>query len=171
MEATAPPVVIGMDPHKRSVTRFAANASHELRAPLAVTQTLLDVARKDPDVDHHELVNRLHAVNNRAIDLTEALLVLSRTDQRSFTRERVDLSLLAEDAAETLPPLAEKRGVAIETAGDPSPTVGSTTLLQQMTTNLVHNAIATWPMTAPCGSRPAHRPARRSSLSRTRAGT
>ena len=54
--------------------RFAANASHELRTPLAVTQTLLDVARKDPDRDNGELVDRLHAVNTRAIDLTEALL-------------------------------------------------------------------------------------------------
>ena len=45
-------------------------------------------------------------VNSRAIDLTEALLVLSRSDQRSFTRERVDLSLIAEEASETLLPLA-----------------------------------------------------------------
>src|SRR5215207_5034689 len=74
--------------------RFAANASHELRTPLAVTQTLLDVARKDPNRDNGELVDRLHFVNTRAIDLTEALLLLSRADQRSFNRERVDLSLL-----------------------------------------------------------------------------
>jgi two-component system sensor histidine kinase VanS len=121
--------------------RFAANASHELRTPLAVIQTLLDVARKDPDVDHRELVNRLQAVNTRAIDLTEALLVLSRADQRSFAREHVDLSLLAEDAAETLLPMAEKRGITIETSGDTTRTVGSPTLLRQMTTNLVHNAI------------------------------
>jgi two-component system, OmpR family, sensor histidine kinase VanS len=121
--------------------RFAANASHELRTPLAVTQTLLDVARRDPDVDHRELLNRLQAVNARAIDLTEALLVLSRTDQRSFTREDVDLSLLAEDAAETLLPLTEKRGVTIVTSGGQSPTIGSPALLQQMVTNLVHNAI------------------------------
>src|SRR3954466_5827773 len=67
--------------------RFAANASHELRAPLAVTQTLLDVARKDRNRDNGELVDRLHAVNTRAIDLTEALLVLSRAEQRSFVRE------------------------------------------------------------------------------------
>ena len=73
--------------------RFAANASHELRTPLAVTQTLLDVARNDPNRDNGELVDRLHAVNTRAIDLTEALLLLSRTDQRSFAREHVDLSL------------------------------------------------------------------------------
>ena len=121
--------------------RFAANASHELRTPLAVTQTLLDVARKDPGVDHRELVSRLQSVNARAIDLTEALLVLSRADQRSFTREDVDLSLLAEEAAETLLPTAEQRGVTIETSGAAAPATGSPTLLQQVTTNLVHNAI------------------------------
>ena len=37
--------------------------------------------------------------------------------------------------------MAEKRGVTIETSGDATPTVGSPALLQQMTTNLVHNAI------------------------------
>jgi two-component system sensor histidine kinase VanS len=121
--------------------RFAANASHELRTPLAVTQTLLEVAGNDPNGDSGELVDRLHAVNTRAIDLTEALLLLSRTDQRSFRREDVDLSLVAEEATETLVPLADKRGVAIETSGDSTPTVGSQALLLQLTTNLVHNAI------------------------------
>ena len=121
--------------------RFAANASHELRTPLAVTQTLLDVARNDPNRDPVELVDRLHAVNTRAIDLTEALLLLSRADQRSFTREHVDLSLIAEEAAETLLSVAEKRGATIETSGDLTPTIGSHALLLQLTTNLVHNAI------------------------------
>src|SRR5687767_2650142 len=121
--------------------RFAANASHELRTPLAVTQTLLDVARNDLNRDNGELVDRLHAVNTRAIDLTEALLVLSRTDQRSFTREHTDLSLLAEEATETLLAFAEERGVTIETSGDMTPTIGSHALLLQLSTNLVYNAI------------------------------
>jgi two-component system sensor histidine kinase VanS len=121
--------------------RFAANASHELRTPLAITQTLLDVARSDPRRDTGELVDRLHLVNARAIDLTEALLLLTRANQRSFSREYVDLSLLAEEASETLLPLAEERGVTIETSGDVAPTIGSHALLLQMTTNLVHNAI------------------------------
>jgi two-component system, OmpR family, sensor histidine kinase VanS len=122
--------------------RFAANASHELRTPLAVTQTLLDVARNDPNRDNGELVDRLHAVNTRAIDLTEALLLLSRADQRSFAREQVDLSLIVEEATETLLPLAEKGGLTIGTSGEETPTIGSHALLLQMTTNLVHNAIA-----------------------------
>ena len=130
-----------LEAHVAEQQRFAANASHELRTPLAITQTLLDVARNDPNRDNGELVDRLHAVNTRAIDLTEALLLLSRADQRSFAREHVDLSLIAEEATETLLPLAEKRGVTIETSGDVTPTIGSHALLLQLTTNLVHNAI------------------------------
>ena len=130
-----------LEAHVAEQQRFAANASHELRTPLAITQTLLDVARSDPDRDAGELVERLHLVNTRAIDLTEALLLLSRADQRSFTREQVDLSLVAEEATETLLPLAEERGITIETSGDVTPTIGSHALLLQMTTNLVHNAI------------------------------
>ncbi|MFD9615547.1 sensor histidine kinase, partial [Streptomyces sp. NPDC059083] len=116
-------------------------ASHELRTPLAITQTLLDVARADPNRGTGELDERLRTVNSRAIALTEALLLLSRADQRSFTREHVDLSLLAEEAAETLLPLAEKNDVTIQTSGEITPTIGSPALLLQMTTNLIHNAI------------------------------
>jgi two-component system sensor histidine kinase VanS len=130
-----------LEAHVAEQQRFAANASHELRTPLAITQTLLDVARNDPSRENGELVDRLHAVNTRAIDLTEALLVLSRADQRSFTSEHVDLSLIAEEATETLLPLAEKRGLTIETSGDATPTIGSHALLLQLATNLVHNAI------------------------------
>jgi two-component system sensor histidine kinase VanS len=130
-----------LEAHVAEQQRFAANASHELRTPLAITQTLLDVARNDQSRDNGELVERLHFVNTRAIDLTEALLMLSRADQRSFLREHVDLSLIAEEATETLLPLAEQRGATIETSGDVTPTIGSPALLQQMTTNLVHNAI------------------------------
>ena len=130
-----------LEAHVAEQQRFAANASHELRTPLATTQTVLDVARKDPNRNNGELVDRLWAVNARAIDLIEALLLLSRADQRSFIREYVDLSLIAEEATETLLPLAEKRGLTIETSSDVTPTVGSHALLLQLGTNLVHNAI------------------------------
>ena len=121
--------------------RFAANASHELRTPLAVTRTLLEVAEKDPDHDERALIARLQLVNSRAIELTEALLTLSRADNRAFARSDVDLSLLAESASETLLPLAEKRGVEIEVTGEQAFATGSPALLQQVATNLLHNAI------------------------------
>jgi two-component system sensor histidine kinase VanS len=130
-----------LEAHVAEQQRFAANASHELRTPLAITQTLLDVARADPNRDTDALIARLRAVNTRAIELTEALLVLSRTEQRSVTREPVDLSLIAEEAAETLLPLAEARGVTVRSVGGVAVTSGSPTLLLQLASNLLHNAI------------------------------
>src|SRR3954447_11002467 len=130
-----------LEAHVDEQQRFAANASHEPRTPLAITQTLLDVARNDQRRGDDELVERLHFVNTRAIELTEALLLLSRADRRSFVREPADLSLIAEEATETLLPFAEQRGATIETSGDATPTMGSPALLLQMAMNLVHNAI------------------------------
>jgi two-component system sensor histidine kinase VanS len=130
-----------LEAHIAEQKRFAANASHELRTPLAITQTLLEVARNDPDRDTDELVERLQVVNTQSIALTEALLLLSRADQQSFAREVVDLSLMAEEASETLLRFAEKHGVTIETSGDVARTIGSRALLLQLTTNLVQNAI------------------------------
>jgi two-component system, OmpR family, sensor histidine kinase VanS len=130
-----------LEAHVSEQQRFAANASHELRTPLAITKTLLDVARTGPSRENGELVERLHAVNTRAIELTEALLLLSRADRRSFTRQHVDMSLIAEEATETLLSLAEQRDLTIEISGEVTPTIGSHPLLLQLATNLVHNAI------------------------------
>ncbi|MFS0853219.1 sensor histidine kinase [Microbacterium sp. 179-I 3D4 NHS] len=130
-----------LEAHLAEQQRFAANASHELRTPLAISQTLLEVARTDPDADTGAVIARLSEVNARAIELTEALLLLSRADRRTFTRQDVDLSLVAEEAVETLLPLADRRGVRIEVGGSPAMTRGSAALLQQLVTNLVHNAI------------------------------
>jgi two-component system, OmpR family, sensor histidine kinase VanS len=130
-----------LESHVTEQQRFAANASHELRTPLAISRTLLDVARNDPTWDRGELIERLHTVNTRAIDLTEALLLLSRGDHGIFPREPVDLSLVAEEAAETLLPLAEARGITLEVTGETAQTVGSAALMLRMVTNLVQNAI------------------------------
>ncbi len=148
-----------LEAHVDEQRRFAANASHELRTPLAISQALLEVARNDPDRDTDALIARLYEVNARAIELTEALLLLSRAERRAFTREDVDLSLAAEEAVETLLPLADRRAVEVE-AGETvahaggvagsgvaasgvagSGVRGSAALLQQLIANLVHNAI------------------------------
>ncbi|MGW0415962.1 sensor histidine kinase [Streptomyces collinus] len=130
-----------LDAHVAEQRRFAANASHELRTPLAISRTLLDVAREDPTGDRGELVARLRAVNTRAIDLTEALLLLGRGDRGNLTHEEVDLSLLAEEAAETLLPLAEQRRTTLDVTGGTARTSGSAELLLRMVTNLVQNAV------------------------------
>jgi two-component system sensor histidine kinase VanS len=130
-----------LEAHVAEQQRFAANASHELRTPLAVTKTLLEVASRDPDRDTDALLHRLEAVNTRAIDLTQALLLLSRADQRPFIAEPIDLSLVIEEATETLLPLSTRLGVTVENSATAALTLGSPALLLQLSTNLLHNAI------------------------------
>ncbi|MFE9537322.1 sensor histidine kinase [Streptomyces sp. NPDC006691] len=130
-----------VESHVAEQQRFAANASHELRTPLAISRALLDVARDDPTRDRGEIIERLHTANTRAIDLTEALLLLGRGDRGDFTREIVDLSLVAEEAAETLLPLAERRRITLDVTGVAARTSGSAELLLRMAANLVQNAI------------------------------
>ncbi|MEV7171065.1 HAMP domain-containing sensor histidine kinase [Streptomyces sp. NPDC093224] len=130
-----------LEAHVAEQRRFAANASHELRTPLAVSRTLLDVALRDPEGDREQLLTRLRTVNTRAIDLTEALLLLSRSDRGTFAREEADLSLVAEEAAETLLGAAERRGIVLDVTGGPAPVSGSPELLFRMVTNLVQNAV------------------------------
>ncbi|WP_353615657.1 HAMP domain-containing sensor histidine kinase [Leifsonia sp. ALI-44-B] len=130
-----------IEAHVSEQQRFAANASHELRTPLAIMQTLIDVAQHDRNRDHAADLARLKETNTRAIEVTEALLLLSRADKDIPTREAVDLSLFAEQAAETLLPLAEAHHVRIDIDGDITMATGSPPLLLQLIANLIHNAI------------------------------
>ena len=90
-----------------------------------------------------ELVEQLHAVNARAIDLTEALLLLSRSRPAILhPRAASTCPSPRRRPTETLLPLAEARVVTLSTSPATSrPTLGSHALLLQLTTNLVHNAI------------------------------
>lgn len=130
-----------LDAHVGEQQRFAANASHELRTPLAITHTLLEVARADPPADPGPLLDRLAEVNRRATQLADALLLLSRTHAPTAEHARVDLSLAAEQAAENVLPLAEKRGLILDVRAEPTFVLGSEALLHQMVVNLLHNAI------------------------------
>ncbi len=130
-----------VEDHVAEQQRFAANASHELRTPLAISQAILEVAQTDPNRDLRGDLDRLHAVNARSIALTEALLLLSRAGNAPARTERTDLSLLTEDAVETLVPFADERGLRVTIDTADAPVIGDPVLLMQMASNLVHNAI------------------------------
>ncbi|WP_250445427.1 HAMP domain-containing sensor histidine kinase [Actinotalea sp. C106] len=121
--------------------RFAADASHELRTPLATTRAVLDVAAADPDVDLQHVLGQLGAANARAVAVTEALLLIARSDAGLPEREEVDLSLVVEDAVETLTDLAETRGVTIRLDTGPAVVAGHATLLEHLAANLLQNAV------------------------------
>lgn len=130
-----------LEAHVEAQRRFAANASHELRTPLSLTKALLEVADSDAELDAAQLHARLRQVNDRAISLTEAMLTLSRADAGGFAHETIDLGLAAEDAVETLFALAERSGIDVQFEIDSAGVLGSWSLMRQLVTNLLHNAI------------------------------
>ncbi|MDI6022707.1 HAMP domain-containing sensor histidine kinase [Leucobacter sp. UT-8R-CII-1-4] len=120
---------------------FVANASHELRTPLASTRALLENASSsgaDPDP---ELLGKLTGVNERAIALVDALLLLHEVEFTEIERSVSDLSLVVEEAVEELIPLASKRGIEVGLDVDSAMVLVSTPLAHQLVSNLVQNAI------------------------------
>lgn len=125
--------------------RFAANASHELRTPLAITRTMLEVARAQPPgaLDVPALLARLEHTNDRAIELTQALLALVAVERAELDRTSVDLAELVPEAVRDvqagLPEGAPQ--VDVRTDLQPATVLGDRTLLRQLVTNLVANAV------------------------------
>ena len=122
--------------------RFAANAAHELRTPLAVSATLLDVARAEPtSPEQAQLIERLRATNARAVALTDALLRLADANAVRAAAEPVDLAVIAAEAVDEARDEATERGVAMTASFDPAPVTGDAPLLGQLAANLVQNAL------------------------------
>ncbi|MFI6511048.1 sensor histidine kinase [Streptosporangium sp. NPDC050855] len=123
--------------------RFVTNASHELRTPIAVNRTLIEVALEEPDAsgDVHALGRALLGVNARHERLIEGLLLLARSENELVARRPVDLEHVAASALEQLGATARRRGVALRADLSPAPTRGDALLLERCVFNLVENAL------------------------------
>jgi two-component system sensor histidine kinase VanS len=114
-----------LDRSERAMTinqRFAANASHELRSPLATTKTLLDVARQDLEaVELGSLLSKLSAANRRSIEIVEALLDLADAGRADIGLETVDVAATVAAAVREITEEAAGRGVAIRSRLDGQP--------------------------------------------------
>jgi two-component system OmpR family sensor kinase len=128
--------------------RFVADASHELRTPVAAIRSMTDVvlARSTP-IEREEYVTVLQDVNSEAErlgHLINDLLLLARSDENQvlFEHELVRLDLLAADVAATIEPLATERGITIEiVAKQPALVMGDEVRLIQVIMNLLDNAV------------------------------
>lgn len=125
--------------------RFAANASHELRTPLATTQTMLEVALADPDLDTIELravAERVLETNRRGIETVDALLDLAELDALDIAANEIDLVPLVQTALrEERESIAAAR-LTISVESPASALVqGDSVLLRQAILNLMRNAI------------------------------
>ena len=126
--------------------RFVADASHDLRTPLAIMRAEFEVALRRPDLDETTrpvLVSGLEEVE-RMSGMVEDLLTLSRIDahQELLAREPIDLVALARQTADELGALAATAGVALraEAAGE-APAVGDESHVRRALRNVLRNAV------------------------------
>lgn len=126
-----------------SQRRFVANASHELKTPLAVQRTTLQVGLADPLPESLADVREdLLATNREAEQLINSLLLLARSDRGLEETESVDLTVTARLVTAELTPQASAHGVHIDLSADtPLVVRGDPVLLHHLLTNLIHNAI------------------------------
>ncbi|MYQ83830.1 MULTISPECIES: sensor histidine kinase [unclassified Streptomyces] len=123
--------------------RFAANAAHELRTPLAVQRAAAEIGlADDPSPEKVAWIrDKLIDTATDSEQLIEGLLLLAVSDEGLRRRERVGLDATAATVTEVLEPEAKNRSIAVETEARPVSVEGDPVLLDHLVRNLVANAL------------------------------
>ena len=122
--------------------QFTGNAAHELRTPLALMQAQLELfSAEHPDLtpEAAEFLRLLREQTERLTQMTKTLLEMSNLQQVA-RNEQIELAPMIEEIFTDLAPLAEKRNITLEHAGDATMT-GSDALIYRMLFNLTENAV------------------------------
>ncbi|HMP75259.1 MAG TPA: ATP-binding protein [Kiritimatiellia bacterium] len=130
--------------------RFSADASHQLRTPLAALRTAAEVClQQERDPDHYrEALGQILEETARMQHTVDQLLQLARLDPALLrSADRVDLRLLVCQWVEETQLLAEDRGITVERPANDGPAWvhAHATLLREVFLNLFNNALAATP--------------------------
>lgn len=125
--------------------RFTADASHELRTPLSVIHTHVQLAlsRERSADEYRKTIETCQRASARMKDLVDSLLLLAGADAGRLTlnRQQADLREAVETSIAMVVPLAETKGVTIETNLQPTELNADMSRITQVITNLLTNAI------------------------------
>jgi heavy metal sensor kinase len=130
----------------RRITQFTADASHELRTPIAIIRTTAEVTRRKPRSapEYENALDRILAESERTTDLIENLLLLARADVHieDLVREPVGMAALVSGACAGAAALAETAGIELRAGELQDCTVlGDPRALRRLLMTLTDNAV------------------------------
>lgn len=123
--------------------QFSGNAAHELRTPLAIMQTKLELfaaEHKNMEDDTAELVRSQAEQLDRLSKLVHTLLEMSNLSSAPRS-DRIELAPLVEEIITDLTPLASQNDITMEQDCDNVVITGSDALIYRLVFNLIENAV------------------------------
>jgi signal transduction histidine kinase len=152
LAATIDGMLERLDRAFRGQKRFLADTSHDLRTPLAVIRSNVEVALDDPQTDPGEWRETGEIIQRNVEkmgEMIDSLLAVARAETANTSPAPVDLAELVERKAREYQPVIQDAALTVDVLSDPASIMGVELAIERAFSNLIDNAIRA----APPGSR------------------